>query len=99
MKEFLDEVVNDADKRSQYINTSTDFTRRRGLPLSDLILLLINLLKRSLSTELQDFFTHTGSVPVTKSAFCQQRKKLKAEFFQDWNDVLISGFIGMPMRK
>lgn len=92
MKEFLNEIVNDADKRSQYVNTSTDFTRKRGLPLSDLILLLINLLKRSLSIELQDFFTHIGNIPVTKSAFCQQRKKLKAEFFQDWNNVLISGF-------
>lgn len=53
--------------------------------------LILNLSKRSLSLELNDFFErfHPDTQIATKSAFSQARYKLLPIFFQDWNMVLI----------
>ena len=57
-------------------------------------LALINMMKRSLAIELADFFDALGASDqvCTKSAFSQARQKLKAVFFEDWNNRLCQCF-------
>jgi hypothetical protein len=63
------------------------------MPFSVLVSLLLNMVKRSLSIEIQSFFSWLGNpIGVSKSAFCQQRAKLKARFFEDWNKVLTNSY-------
>ena len=70
------------------------FTRERKLPLERLCYLLINLLKRSYSVELDNFFELLGEQETvcSKSAFCQQRNKLKSIFFACWNAILVDSY-------
>lgn len=92
LNEFYQKTMSDKETKKQYVNKATDFTRKRSLSFSNVVALHINLLKRSLSVELESFFSHIGYATVTKSAFCQQRKKLKPVFFRDWNDTLTSSY-------
>jgi len=69
------------------------FTRERKLTFVHLVLFLLNLIKGSVEDELDAFFqTLHGQEPdtlfVTKSAFTQARKKLKAEVFIELNRLL-----------
>lgn len=50
----------------------------------------IQTFKKSLQTELNDFFTKGKT--CTKSALCQARKKLKPAFFQDLFELSVSAF-------
>lgn len=54
-------------------------------------MLLINLLKRSIKIELQDFlaFGLKQEISYTKSAFCQSRDKIQPIFFRDLNNKLV----------
>lgn len=73
------------------------FTRQRCLPFVTLVLFLLNLVKRSLQDELDQFFnlaraTVVAEPQVTKSAFSQARQKLKAEAFRELNTVQVDYF-------
>jgi len=64
----------------------SNFTRKRSLPFSHIIIFLLNLLRSSIQHELDKFFQviSQSDVPirtVTASAFCQARKKLKYSAF------------------
>lgn len=65
--------------------------REKKLFFSEVVMLLINLIKRSLKVELQDFlaFGLRQEISYTKSAFCQSREKIKPVFFQDLNQKLV----------
>jgi hypothetical protein len=90
---FLYAVCDHTVHRALFTEKPTDFTRTRDLPMVRVIAMIVNLLKRSLSVEIREFFeVLVGKDPPTKSAFCQQRQKLKALFFQVWNHVLAEGF-------
>jgi len=91
LKDFLAIAVEEKDK---YFRKPTDFTRSRKLPFIRVVLLILNLLKRSLSVELVDFFERIGKEEdlASKSAFSMARKKLKALFFKDWNRVLLKTY-------
>ncbi|MDR1339382.1 MAG: hypothetical protein LBK58_04945, partial [Prevotellaceae bacterium] len=53
----------------------------------------MNTLKWSLNIELQSSFEHFGGgISCSKQAFCEQRAKLKPEFFHAWNKLSISSF-------
>lgn len=80
------------EKKRIYNSSPTDFTRNRKLDFKTLSLLLLHSLKRSLSVELQDFFGHIGKENCTKQAFSEQRTKLKPEFLEDWNKLLVKSF-------
>jgi hypothetical protein len=74
-----------------------DFTRQRCLPCVTVVLFLLNLVKRPLQDELDQFFNLESRAvvaqqAVTKSAFCQARKKLKAEAFIELNTVQVDYF-------
>ena len=74
-----------------------DFTRQRCLPFVVVILFLLNVVKRALQDELDEFFkldsgTAVAARVVTKSAFSQARQKLKAEAFVELNSVQVNYF-------
>ena len=79
-------------KRNRY--TDKDFIRKRKLPFVSLILFMINLVKQTLQKELTNFIYLISSTKenITKSAFSQSRKKLKAEAFIELNDALVESF-------
>ena len=61
-----------------------------------MVLFITNLVKKSLAIELDCFFTFIDEKVVpTKGAFSQARYKLKAVFFQDWNQYLISRWFAL----
>ncbi len=73
--------MNDSDFVTRHRASSTDFTRRRGLPFSNLILFLMNLLKSAIQYGLDTFYSQLAdrSIPqreLTPSAFTQARKKM-----------------------
>lgn len=95
LQQFLHLCCDDADLRVLFASSEKDFTRKRKLPMKQVVLLLLNVLKRSLNMELEAFFTQALpclETPPTKGAFCQQRLKLKAFFFTLWNEVLTESF-------
>lgn len=70
-----------------------DFTRKRKLPFTTLICFMLTSVKHTLQKELTLFIGKISKFSnVTKSAFCQQRVKLKPESFIDLNDVLVNEF-------
>ena len=74
-----------------------DFTRQRCLPFVVVILFLLNLVKRALQDELDEFFKLDSGAAVaarmvTKSAFSQARQKLDAAAFVELNDVQVDYF-------
>ena len=93
MKKVLEEVSVNREARIKYCYTPTAFTRNRILSFDRIVTLLLNGLKQSLQIELQNFFDHcVPGQSCSKQAFCEQRAKLKPEFFHDWNQVLVSSF-------
>jgi hypothetical protein len=75
------------------------FTRKRHLTFAAVILFLLNLLKRALQDELDEFFKVLNGEPmavrqVTKSAFSQARQKLKYEAFVELNREQVAYFYG-----
>ncbi len=94
LRGFLDKVISDGELRKLVTGSENNFTRSRKLPLHLLVGFILNLVKRSLSVEIHDFFDSLGkgSLTCTKSAFCQHRAKLLPLFFQMWNQVLVDNF-------
>lgn len=79
----------------QHRRTPKDFSRQRILTFCTVILFLINMIKRALQDELDEFFKMLvqGQVAqrvVTKSAFCQARQKLKHTAFIELNQSQVA---------
>jgi hypothetical protein len=73
------------------------FTRERCLTFAIVVIFLLNLVKRALQDELDEFFKLLNGEEVamrtaTKSAFTQARKKLKYEAFVELNQVQAAYF-------
>ena len=89
LKRFLKECK----EQRFFINGKNAFTKNRKLPFERTVLLILNMLKRSLSIEINEFFeTLKLNISCSKSAFVQQRLKLKHDFFMWWNVVLVESF-------
>ena len=70
------------DSPGPYVkDPSRDFSRRRKISLSDLILSTILMENHSLNRELRQFFGRDKAKAPSKSAFIQQRKKLNDDAF------------------
>lgn len=74
-----------------------DFTRERCLTFTIIILFLLNMIKRALQDELDEFFKalqqdKLADRVVTKSAFSQARKKLKHTAFIELNQEQLAYF-------
>lgn len=79
---LLSEIHQIALEPEKYcINPKADFTRKRKLPLEQLIHCIVSMGGGTLSNELLDFF-HCSSNAASSSAFVQQRCKIKAEAFE-----------------
>jgi Transposase DDE domain len=93
LKVFMQQICDDNTLKGKYVYGKNDFSRQRILCFKTTVLLLLNTLKRSLSIELHEFFenfSQKGS--CSKQAFSKQRRKLKPDFFHDWNTVLVDSF-------
>jgi len=91
---FLQTVANDPSIRQLVTMDESDFSRQRKLTLERLVGIIINMPKRSLSIEIQQFFDSLGKglESPTKGAFSLQRSKLKPLFFKVWNKWLVDNF-------
>ena len=83
--------------QKKHCTRDKDFTRNRLLSFTCVVLILLNMLKKSLQDELDNFFQVMldGKTPVrevTKSAFTQARKKLKYTAFVALNKTQIDHF-------
>ncbi len=94
LKYFLAVVSTDADIRKLVTQSPGDFTRDRKLTMERVAGLIINMPKRSLSIEIQEFFDSLEKdlEPGTKGAFSLQRVKLQVLFFEVWNKWLVECF-------
>jgi len=93
LESFLDQA---ATQKSKYCTRLEDFSRTRVLDFKKVCYFILNLSKRSLSLELNDFFEALypeGRVP-SKSAFSQARYKTLPVLFQDWNTYLLQQIQG-----
>lgn len=86
--------INSTEFMKRNRNSEKDFTRNRKLPFASLILFMLNLVKQTLQKELTNFISLISSSKenITKSAFSQSRRKLKAEAFIELNDTLVESF-------
>jgi len=97
--ECLRSLLFSEDFKQRHRQKPTDFTRRRCLPFVLVVIFLLNMLKRALQDELDEFFkllegSEIAVRLVTKSAFIQARQKLKAEAFVELNQAQVSYFYG-----
>lgn len=88
MVEMLKEKIFSSELADRYRVEAKNFTRKRKLPFSTVILFLFNLLKGSLQDELDNFFKLLGGQDigiraVTKAAFCKARAKIKHDVFKE----------------
>src|SRR5882672_3922858 len=94
LKLFLKTVSDDPAIRKLITQSESDFSRERKLTVERIAGIIINMPKRSLSIEIQEFFDSLGKglESCTKGAFSLQRGKLKPLFFQVWNKWLTDNF-------
>lgn len=72
------------------------FTRVRKQTFHLILLFMLNMLRKSLAIEIENFSTFLGKKSTTskftKSAFVQARKKIKPEVFKHLSDTLVKEF-------
>jgi hypothetical protein len=90
---FITMVSQDRNLVSVFSLAPNGFTRRRKLCFGRLALLIAKLCKKTLSVEIERFFSEMGHARLcTVSAFCQQRKKLDPMLYRIWNRLLCDSF-------
>lgn len=91
LKEFVSILSSDSELLAHFRCSPHDFLRSRKLLFERIVLLIAKLCKKTLSVEIENFFTESGQgQPCSVSAFVQQRIKLKPLFFSFWNKFLCS---------
>jgi hypothetical protein len=90
---YSDTIIED------YRMNRTDFSRTRKQPFGDMLLFMINFLKKSLSIEIDNFVNYINSgtrvlkiKDFTKSAFVQKRRKINPEVFKYLTTVISDNF-------
>jgi hypothetical protein len=83
LKSFLKLVSSDCDIRKLVTESENDFSRERKLPLERIAGIIINMPKRSLSIEIQEFFESLakGWESCTKGGVQFAEKQIKAFIF------------------
>jgi hypothetical protein len=94
LKIFLYDICKDESFRELVASKKQGFSRNRKLSLERVASLIINLPKRSLSIEIQEFFEtlSLGLKGCTKGVFSLRRGKLSPLFFKVWNQWLVDNF-------
>lgn len=87
---FSDEIILD------YRMNITDFSRKRKQPFGNMLVFMVNFLKKSLVIEIDSFVEFLKSKGTlnpfekfTKSAFVQKRAKIKPEVFKYLSQIII----------
>lgn len=82
LKNFIRLSATEPDLKELFTVSKNDFSRNRKLGFERLVLMLINFFRKSYSIEIAEFYRLINSEEskVTKSAFCQQRMKIKDLF-------------------
>ncbi len=98
IKKFLSNVRNKMYSQrflEKNRKNNKDFTRQRKLTFPNLILFMLNSIKKSLQRELTEFsllLRDERVKNITNSAFCQSRMKLNPSAFIELNDDIIEEF-------
>jgi hypothetical protein len=95
--ESLKSLLLSPDFKSRHRRNQKDFTRNRCLTFVIVVIFLLNLIKRALQDELDEFFKLLNGEQVairmvTKSAFTQARKKLEYGAFVELNQTQVAYF-------
>lgn len=84
---------------SAYRVNEQDFTRKRKQPFGQVVLFMLNLLRKSMVIEINNFLEYLNSKldsqkveNFTSSAFVQKRKKIKPEVFNYLSSVIIDNY-------
>ena len=93
----LRELLECAQFRCRHRVETKNFTRNRKLRFSDVARILLNLPKRALQDELDEYYRVLSgdliaSREVSKSAFSQARQKLRASAFVELNRSQLNYF-------
>lgn len=70
-----------------------DFSRNRKMGFKNMMLFMLNMIKRTLQTELNNFFEGIlgEDATMSKQAFSEARNKIKPEAFIELNNEVVSG--------
>lgn len=92
--ENLRELISSTALCEEYRKSPKNFTRRRVLTFSYLVVLMLSGHKMSLQNSLNKFFKSIGQIfkVPTGSAYCQSRQKIKAEVFVHLNNSVRDDF-------
>jgi hypothetical protein len=83
---------------SKFKMNDKDFTRKRKQPFTATLLFMLNLLRKSLTIEIDGFVSYlnerlSSTTPhFSSSAFIQNRKKINPEVFRHLSEVIISNY-------
>ena len=90
---FSKEIISDYRMKEQH------FTRNRKQPFCRVLLFMLNLLRKSMVIEIDNFLQHLNSKldlqrvdNFTSSAFVQKRKKIKPEVFNYLSSVITDNY-------
>lgn len=94
LKSFLTIILSDSEFKELCFERKEDFSRKRKIGFSETVFLMVNMIKRSLKIEIQDFLEYGlgKKMSYTKMAFVLQRKKIKSIVFEVWNHLLVKNF-------
>ena len=79
-----------------------DFTRERKIGFIEIILLIMNMLKRSIQIEIDEFtekFTSKEIPTYTKQSFSESRQKIKPEVFKVLNKEFLKLYYSTSYKK
>jgi len=87
--EVVQRVLNSDELKNSFRFKESDFTRERKQPFNELIVFMMNFVRKSLQIEIINFLEVMKKIglcssdkTITKSAFVQNRKKVKPEIFK-----------------
>ena len=91
----LKDLLFSEDFKERHRQKQTNFTRQRRLSFAIVVIFLLNLVKRALQDELDEFFklldgSEIAARVVSKSALIQARRKLKYEAFVELNQTQVN---------
>lgn len=92
LKEFLFSVSFNNEHLRLFSLRPTAFRRRRTLTFERMAVFMVQLCKKTLKVELDDFFGSLDLVSCSKAAFCMQRINFDPSFFYSWNRILCESF-------